>query len=298
MDLVAAQTGGKAYYNTNDFTRVITDVENTGSSYYTLSYSTTNTKWNGQLRRIKIVVDRPEVNVQHKQGYYAFSLDKREQSGIAAIEQHKAEAAVKQAMATPQAGPQGDAQPDDEAGPENPEAGALIHHAANGGFGAAMALGAIPPTEIVFAVRVEADTSQEKLGKNSPMPVNNFLRAEWQHKPFRNYTVFYDADVHRVHFTRTADGMRHSKVEFVAVVFSPDGREVNSLLETATIDLTADRYREMLVSGLHTKESIAIPAKGSFFLRLGVHDLTGEQVGALEIPVDQIRLGAVAAGSH
>ncbi len=54
MDLVAEQTGGKAYYNTNDFTRVIEDVVRTGSSYYTIAYATNNTKWNGELRRIKV----------------------------------------------------------------------------------------------------------------------------------------------------------------------------------------------------------------------------------------------------
>ncbi len=87
LDEVALETGGKAYYNTNDFTRVITDVTNTGSSYYTVAYATTNTKWNGQLRHIKVMVDRPNVTLQHKQGYYAYSLEKREENGIASIEE-------------------------------------------------------------------------------------------------------------------------------------------------------------------------------------------------------------------
>ena len=39
MDEIAEQTGGKAYYNTNDFTRVIGDVARTSSSYYTMAYA-------------------------------------------------------------------------------------------------------------------------------------------------------------------------------------------------------------------------------------------------------------------
>lgn len=294
LDQVAEQTGGKAYYNTNDFTRVISDVINTASSYYTLAYATTNTKWNGQLRHIKITVDRPDVTVQHKQGYYAFNLDKRELSGIAALEQRRAQAATLQLGPAPMPG-----EPEHAAGAgaEDLGEGALIRQSANGGFGAAMALGAVPPTEIVFATRVEAESSQEKLGKGAPMQANNFLRPEWQHKPFRNYTLFYDTDIHRVRFTKTADGVRHGKIEFVAVAYASDGEEVNSLIETATLNVTPDRYRELLVSGLQTKESIAIPVKGSFFLRLGVHDVTGEQVGALEIPVDQIKLGLTQAAA-
>jgi hypothetical protein len=31
-----------------------------------------------------------------------------------------------------------------------------------------------------------------------------------------------------------------------------------------------------------------VPAKGSYFLRLGVYDTASDRVGALEIPVDRI----------
>jgi VWFA-related protein len=295
MEEIAQQTGGKAYYNTNDFTRVIEDVIRTGSSYYSIAYGTTNTKWNGEFRSIKVAVDRPDVQLQHKNGYYAYNFDAREQAGIEAIQKRMADAAEQQEgpAATIEQPPAGAQAPGATA---NPAAlGTTIHHATNGGFGAAMGLGAIPPTEIVFAARLQPDANTEKLNKNDTIPQDNFLKPEWQHKPFRNYAVFYDADVHKVRFTRTPDGMRHASIEFVAVVYTGDGEEVNAIIQTATLDLTADRYRELLVSGMHTKLEIAIPVKGNFFLRLGVHDKVGDQVGALEIPVDQIRLDVPAA---
>jgi VWFA-related protein len=294
MDEIAEQTGGKAYYNTNDFTRVIGDVARTSSNYYTVAYATTNTKWNGEFRKIKITVDRPDVQLLHKNGYYAYSLDKREQSGIAAIEKREAAEADQEENGGTENG-----QP--PAGAQNPgmtadgaQLGATVHHSSKGGFDAAMGLGAIPPTEIVFGARLQPDTNTEKLNKNAVMPPDNFLKPEWQHKPFRNYTIFYDADLHRARFTRTPDGMRHGSFEFVAIVYTADGEAVNSIIETASLNVTADRYRELLVSGLQMKEEIAIPVKGNFFLRLGVHNKEGDQVGALEIPVDQIRLDAVA----
>ncbi|MGB8847841.1 MAG: VWA domain-containing protein, partial [Terracidiphilus sp.] len=298
MDEIAQQTGGKAYYNTNDFTRVIEDVIRTGSSYYSIAYGTTNTKWNGEFRSIKVTVDRPDVQLQHKNGYYAYNFDAREQAGIAAIEKRMADQAEQQESSGAENGqpPAGTHEPGATA---NPAAlGATIHHSTNGGFGAAMGLGAIPPTEIVFAARLQADANTEKLNKSDAIPENNFLKPEWQHKPFRNYTVFYDADVHKVRFTRTPDGIRHASIEFVAIVYTGDGEEVNSIIQTATLDMTADHYRELLVSGLHTKAEIAIPVKGNFFLRLGVHDKAGDQVGALEIPVDQIRLDVPAASAQ
>ena len=35
---------------------------------------------------------------------------------------------------------------------------------------------------------------------------------------------------------------------------------------------------------------IQVPVKGSYFLRLGVHDTATDRVGALEIPIDRIPL--------
>jgi VWFA-related protein len=298
MNEIAEQTGGKAYYNTNDFTRVISDVARTSSNYYTVAYATTNTKWNGEFRKIKITVDRPDVQLLHKNGYYAYNLDRREQNGIAAIEKREAAAAEQQQdgeaeTSQPPAGTQ-----DNSAAANNLALGATIHHSSKGGFDAAMALGAIPPTEIVFAARLQPDMNTEKHNKNEALPPDNYLKPEWQHKPFRNYTIFYDADLHRARFTRTPDGVRHTSLEFVAVVYTADGEAVNSIIETAQLNLTADRYRELLVSGLQAKEEIAIPVKGNFFLRLGVHDKESDQVGALEIPVDQIRLDVSAASTQ
>jgi hypothetical protein len=287
MNRVAEETGGKAYYNTNDLVRVIADVVNTGSSYYTVAYSTTNTKWYGELRHVKITVDRPDVQLQHRAGYYAYSLDKKEQSELASLETKLARGGAPPTTADADSGDR--VAPD--APPENAELGATVHHATNGGFGAAMGLGAIPPTEIVFDARIQVDSSAEKLGKGAPPPPGNFLQAEWQHKPFRNYTISFRADAHRMGLKRTADGLRHGLVEFVAVVYAQDGAEVNSLKTTAKFDVTAGQYRDLLTSGLPEKLEIAVPVKGNFFLRLGVHDLTGDQVGALEIPVDQIKMG-------
>jgi hypothetical protein len=294
---VAEQTGGNAYYNTNDFAHVIAEVVNNGSSYYTIAYATTNNKWNGKLRHIKVAVDRPEVHLQHREGYYAYSMDKREQSGIASIEKRRTDAAAQQEGSEMQTGSQPPAAAQDAGSIANsPDAGATVRQSPTGGFGLAMGLGAIPPTEIVFVARLQADANAEKLGKQSPMPPHNFLKPEWQHKPFRNYTIVFKADARRIRLTQTPEGTRHGAVEFATVVYSADGQQVNSLIMTASFDLTADEYRNLLASGLPAKEEIAIPVKGNFFLRLGVHDVTGDQVGALEIPVDQVKLGATGAG--
>ena len=62
------------------------------------------------------------------------------------------------------------------------------------------------------------------------------------------------------------------------------------------VDLTEASYQEVLQKGLSIKSQIAIPVKGNYFLRLGVHNVDGDQIGALEIPMDQVRLDAAGSG--
>ena len=292
LDTVATATGGKAYYNTNGLSETIAEVVNNGSNYYTLSYSTTNKEWNGQFRKIKITVNRPGVTLQHRQGYYAVNREAQEQRQLAALQKRKAKAAA--AAQAPGEIPDSDEPQEPDEKPD--QTGALIKHPNNGGFAASMALGAVPPTELVFIASVTPENQVEKLDKKSPLPQGNFLRAPYQGKPFRTYTIVVKADAHRFKLTKTADGIRHGTVEFVAVVYDPTGVTVNSLLSTASLDMQEATYRAMLQKGAVVTEKIAVPVKGNYFLRLGVHDVGGDQVGALEIPVDQVQMGVAASG--
>jgi hypothetical protein len=42
--------------------------------------------------------------------------------------------------------------------------------------------------------------------------------------------------------------------------------------------------------------TIAVPAKGNYFLHLGVRDVDGDHIGALEIAVDQVKPGVAGMG--
>jgi VWFA-related protein len=71
MNSVAEQTGGKAFYNTNDLNRAIRDSMEDGSTYYTLGYYPENKEWDGRFRRIFVKVNRPGVKLHYRQGFYA-----------------------------------------------------------------------------------------------------------------------------------------------------------------------------------------------------------------------------------
>ncbi len=298
LQRVASMTGGKAYYNTNGFEQIIGEVVKDGSSYYTLAYATTNQEWHGQMRTIKIAVDRPGLHLQHREGYRAFDPGKTEERKINALVQKTAARAAQPTDPKDETTAQTPAP--DESSAANQEGagneGALVPHVGKNGFEIAMALGAVPPTEIVFTANLQPSLKPEKVEKGTTLPENNYLKPEWQHKPFRNTTVLFHADARKIRLTRTADGLRHGSVAFVTVVYTPMGENVNSIEQTVNFDLTPAHYRQLLAEGLSFKEEIAVPEKGNYFLRLGVHDLTGDQVGALEIPMDQVKPGVAGAG--
>lgn len=270
LDRVAAATGGKAYYNTNDMKQVIAQVVADGASYYTLAYATTNTNWSGEFRRVKITVDRPGVKLECRPGYYAIDHNTQEQRELAALE----------GGATPSR--------------ETAEMGVQVAPTGHGknGFAEAMNLGAVPPTEIVFTAKIEGSNRTTKVEKNTALPGGNFLRPEWRNKPFRNYTIQFQTDADRISLARGSDGRRHGRIEFVAIVYDQQAAVVNTLERTAVLDLDEAAYRQLLAQGMQVTQQIAIPAKGNYFLRLGVRDVDGDHLGALEIPVDQVKLGS------
>jgi VWFA-related protein len=72
MYAVAADTGGKALFDTNDLTRGIVQAQRSISDYYLIAYYATNTAQNGHFRRITIKVDRPaDAKLDYRHGYYA-----------------------------------------------------------------------------------------------------------------------------------------------------------------------------------------------------------------------------------
>jgi VWFA-related protein len=289
LQAVAENTGGKAYFNTNGLKDVIAEVVRNGSNYYTLAYATTNTAWDGEYRHIKITVDRPGVHVQHRQGYYAVNRDAVEQRQIAAIQKRAARGGNAQSIAESQV-----AAPEPVASDQTP-AGVLVHHP-KGGFQDAMVLGAVPPTEIVFTASLAPSDAVQKFEKKTPLPQGNYLQAGWEAKPFRVDTILFQADIHRVKLTQSADGVRHGTLEFATIVYTQEGQPVNSLLSTAAVDLDDATYRTLLRTGMPLRQQVAIPVKGNYFLRMGVHDVAGDQMGALEIPVDQVQVGVAGRG--
>jgi VWFA-related protein len=68
---LAADTGGRAFLDSNDFSKVFKGVQEDTSTYYVLGYHSTNPARDGRYRRITVSLNRPGVKVEFRRGYYA-----------------------------------------------------------------------------------------------------------------------------------------------------------------------------------------------------------------------------------
>ncbi len=68
---LAADTGGKAFFDNNDLAAGMVKAQQAISDYYLIGYYTTNTAPNGRFRKIKITVADASAALDYRQGYYA-----------------------------------------------------------------------------------------------------------------------------------------------------------------------------------------------------------------------------------
>jgi VWFA-related protein len=71
LSTLAADTGGKAFFDTNDFSGVFTQVQRDSSAYYVLGFTSTNPLKDGHYRRLKVQVNRADVKLEFRPGYYS-----------------------------------------------------------------------------------------------------------------------------------------------------------------------------------------------------------------------------------
>ena len=299
LDTIAESTGGRAYYNSNGLGAKITEIEENGSSYYTLTYATTNKNWNGELRHIKVELKQAPAKLQYRQGYFAVDRTKQEQKQLDDLKNGQKTDRASQIDQTPAAKAQEPASTNNSAANPVQASSAPAEEKKPGhpreGFEEAMMLGAVPPTEIIFTAHLDESGTVEQLRKDDTWPQDNYLAADWKYKPFHTYTVELIADAKTLQLMKGPDGLRHGSIAFVSVVYDQMAQNVNSKLTTKILNIDEAQYKDLLLHGLTERHEIAVPSKGSYFLRLGVHDTVNDRIGSLEVAADQVK--PVAGGA-
>ncbi|MBZ5701856.1 MAG: VWA domain-containing protein [Acidobacteriia bacterium] len=71
LSTLAADTGGKAFFDSNDFSAVFSQAQKDSSAYYVLGFTSGNKARDGRFRRLRVNVSRPGVKLDYRFGYYA-----------------------------------------------------------------------------------------------------------------------------------------------------------------------------------------------------------------------------------
>jgi VWFA-related protein len=156
----------------------------------------------------------------------------------------------------------------------------------------AMLLGGPSPTQIPFMVKIVPTAGTE----NTLPPTNQPNVRKKMKPPYRRYTVWYDIDLRSVAFTPIQNGFHRGSLEFEILLYNPDGDLMNAIKETVRAKLRAEGYESREQSGWKFHQNIGAPAKGEFFLRIGVHDVGSDRAGAVEVPLAAIQPPPPAAG--
>jgi len=73
MHALAARTGGRSYYNTNAIMGSIRQAIDESRAAYSLGFYPADVKWDGSFHKIQVKVNRPNVQIQAREGYFALS---------------------------------------------------------------------------------------------------------------------------------------------------------------------------------------------------------------------------------
>ncbi|MGE5358360.1 MAG: VWA domain-containing protein [Bacteroidales bacterium] len=71
LSTLAEDTGGRAFFQMNDFGGVFDRVVADTSAYYALGFTSTNPAKDGRFRRVRVQVKRADVKLEYRAGYYA-----------------------------------------------------------------------------------------------------------------------------------------------------------------------------------------------------------------------------------
>jgi VWFA-related protein len=71
MASLSTDTGGTAFFDSNDFAPAFAKVQADTSAYYSIGFHSTNPARDGKYRKLQVKIDKPGVKLEFRPGYYA-----------------------------------------------------------------------------------------------------------------------------------------------------------------------------------------------------------------------------------
>lgn len=255
MDMIAKETGGKAFVNTNGLSQVIGDISGSGGDFYTISYTSTNSKMDGTFRVIDVKVAGGKYNLSFRHGYNAVDED------LPGAAQATRNRAVEKLSA------------------QNPGAvDPLLPF---------MDLGMPQSEQILYKALIKLLPAKAE----TPSTTDEKTTA----KGFPNrYSVNFAIDLKDVYLKLDADGLHKGNLNISLIVYDRYGNVVSRNDHRVALNIKPDVYAVFQNTGVQLHAEIDVP-KGNYWLRTGVYDQATHKVGTMEIPLSSVKPLDVAA---
>jgi VWFA-related protein len=251
MEQLAADTGGKAFYNTNDLNAAMMHAIENGAHYYTLVYTPANKKMDGSYRRIEVKTSAGKYNLAYRRGYNADDTGSQPAMGsyLASL------------PLRPNIGA--------ESGPA-PKPDPLTP---------LMSRGMPNASQILYGVRVVPAAAQTEV-KAKRAGYNTKLTG-----PTTRYTADFLIDWKKIQLQMMPDGKHNGAIRVELIAYDRDGKPLNWTKQTLGLSFDPANYAAIQKSGIPAHLEIDLP-NTDVYLATGIYDFEATKAGTLEIPLD------------
>jgi hypothetical protein len=250
MNQLATDTGGHAFYNTNDLATAANRAISEGSHYYTLVYTPTNKKMDGKFRQIAVKLANAHYQLSYRRGYNADDPATLATTGSTSF---LSLASTGEKTSAP-------AVSDDPLRP-------------------LLMRGLPSATQLLYAVRVVPA---------NPQPAPN-AKIAGKNPDLTGAVTRYSLDFFirwtDVVFTAGAADTHLGKIQLGLMAYDRSGKALNWTGATQQMQLHPDIYSSIQKSGIPAHMEIDLPSNTDVFLVTGVYDWTSNKAGTLEVPL-------------
>lgn len=247
--ILAEESGGRAFANSNGLAQIVDKITASSSNFYTIAYTPTNKDMNGSFRKIEVKVSGGKYQLSYRRGYFA--VDDALPGSSLEVRNEKVRKIAE----------------------VNPNAvDPLLPF---------MDLGMPQSQQVLYKLLVyPAVPAAQAAASGTP----SALPA----KDKTSYVVDFAVDASDLYLSPDKNGNHRDQLNTCLIVYDRYGNIVSRISYLIDLNFTPSAYGEVQKTGVQLHALLAVPTKGTYWLRTGVFDRGSRKVGTMEIPLSDV----------
>lgn len=247
MKVIAEATGGEAFINTNNLARAAARAVDSGSYYYTLSYTPANAKFDGSLRGIRVNLKKQDSGQSYRLTYRtAYFADDPDTLVPVSAKRDALEAALVDGA---------------------PDAQSILFEVQIDPDGP---IKTAPPA--ASQANTQAPKAKEK-NRNAREPVPESVQT---------YNLRFAIMARQLNFATAADGRYHGALDIAVAAYAADGRRLGGSKQHLEAAMPPQVMNKSSEEGFFHRMSVDVPADAAR-MRVVIRDPGSGRVGSVEV---------------